>query len=157
GATAAPQANASTPSARGALAAPSTGSAPAAAPGGTSTPGASGPQPLGAGGGGGGGAPNLLPELIPGSAGPSQLVPASAGGDGGNPGAGAYSQSGVRYADGAISVNRIDVSSLGFGTPFLQGGDWSNASGYAAGAPEGNGWQTPQLPVLEQANSGATV
>jgi hypothetical protein len=83
-------------------------------------------------------------------AGPSQLLR-------GNPALLGYSPAGVRYGDGTVSISRTDLSSQGFGTPWLQGGDWSSQATYAPTNVEGNGWAAPQLPALQSTNSGNTI
>ena len=42
----------------------------------------------------------------------------------------------------------MDLSSQGFGTPWEQGGDWTNFSSYAPANYNGNGWEDPHLPFL---------
>jgi RHS repeat-associated protein len=67
-----------------------------------------------------------------------------------------YSETGVRYADGAVQLGTADLSSAGFGTAWGQSRSWSNGAGYAAGSDNGNGWVDAQVPHLLQADGSTS-
>jgi RHS repeat-associated protein len=94
---------------------------------------------------------------------PAEYVPfnscgCSCGGTGGSaiknapglegPGGKMYSESGVRYADGAVQMCSSDLTSDGFGQPWGQVRSWTNRPGYADGAGNGNGWVDVFAPRL---------
>ncbi|HEV3440515.1 MAG TPA: hypothetical protein VG122_24385 [Gemmata sp.] len=84
-------------------------------------------------------------------------IGSATGSDGGNPGAADISPAGVNYSDGDVELSRTDLSSSGFGTPWSQGGSWSNLPGYAPTNTNGNGWMNPQMPFLENPNSSTII
>src|SRR5437868_1161173 len=49
---------------------------------------------------------------------------------GGDPMATGFSEAGVRYFDGAISLSMSDLSSSGFGTPWGQDRQWTNNTSF---------------------------
>jgi hypothetical protein len=86
-----------------------------------------------------------------------ELIQVSQGAQGGNPMTQAFSQSGVRYADGAIQLDGPDLTSTAFGNPFGQTRSWTNIGGYASASYLGNGWVQNQSIFLQQQNSGLTL
>jgi hypothetical protein len=109
--------------------------------------------------GGGGSVSAILPVLYDSTASDPQreLIQVNQAAQGGNPMMGAFSQSGVRYADGAIQLTAPDLTSTGFGNPFGQTRSWTNMPGYAAASYVGNGWVQNQSIFLQQQNSGNTL
>jgi hypothetical protein len=64
-------------------------------------------------------------------------------------GTSAFSDSGVRYYDGAVRLNFTDLSSDGFGKSWGQDRYWTNlTSNPAPGSPNGAGMAVSQLPFL---------
>jgi RHS repeat-associated protein len=173
------------PSAGGAAGAAGGGASSGAAGGGTTGPGQAMPisppsGPSGGGGGsapapqthmgplvappailtgGGGNVPSIMPVLHDSTAADPQreLIQVSQGAQGGNPMSQAFSQSGVRYADGAIQLDGPDLTSTAFGNPFGQTRSWTNIGGYASASYLGNGWVQNQSIFLQQQNSGLTL
>lgn len=61
-----------------------------------------------------------------------------------------YSEGPIRYADGVVQLNFVDLVSTGFESPWFQGRSWSNGPGYDSGSTLGDGWVTTQFPNLIQ-------
>ena len=69
---------------------------------------------------------------------------------------GGMSVGGVDYGTGNVSVTRSDLSADGFGTPWGQTWDWTNASGYSDGT-SGSGATQTQVPHLVQENGDDSI
>jgi RHS repeat-associated protein len=82
-----------------------------------------------------------------------EVVQTAAGSQGGNPMTQAFSDAGIRYADGTIHLTQNDLESPGFGTPWGQARSWTNGAGYANTTFVGNGWVDSQMPYLFAPNN----
>jgi hypothetical protein len=92
-----------------------------------------------------------IPVIPPGLSG--GLIATAVGANGQNPGRGAISATGVRYADGAVAVSAADLT-----TGFARFDRvWTNNAAYAAGAFNGSGWVDTQLPYLQNPNGNSTT
>jgi hypothetical protein len=96
------------------------------------------------------GAGPLPPALVPTFGGPGDLLQTVAGAQGGDPQADAFSDAGIRYADGLVEVSADDLSSDGYGMPWGQTRIWTSGA-YGARSYVGSGWMDAQLPYLLQA------
>ncbi|MBX9583069.1 MAG: hypothetical protein K2X87_22410, partial [Gemmataceae bacterium] len=133
---------------------------PKAAPPLQGTPGGSGGVVAALSGGDGPGLDGVTPQTdanyVP-RVGGGPVVGAGAGADAGDPGAAGYGPAGVRYADGGVSVARTDLQSAGFGTPWAEGGEWTNAAATAPANTAGAGWARPHLPYLKDVKGDGSV
>jgi hypothetical protein len=62
------------------------------------------------------------------------------------------SEAPVRYADGVVELDTIDLMSSGFGAPWGQSRSWTNGPGYSSGADNGNGVVDINQPYLVEVN-----
>jgi len=129
------------------------------APGfGNAPSGQQGPQPLAHGGGGGNNLPTLIPTLYDQTAhNPArELNQVATGAQANNPMSVAFSESGVRYADGGIEIIGNDLSSSGVvGNPWGQTRTWVNGFNTVGQlTQQGNGWVDSQQPWLQTAQNG---
>lgn len=72
------------------------------------------------------------------------------GADGGDPASLTFSQTGVRYSDGALRLSTVDVESPGFGSPVGIERSYANLDGYRTDDAFGNGWVMKYQPLLKK-------
>jgi hypothetical protein len=85
------------------------------------------------------------------------LFPSSSASDGGDPGQGSVSDSGIRYGDGEVEDADPDLTSSGFGELFGPSLEWSNLSGLSNNSSYGVGMVDSSLPSLQQTANGGIL